>query len=185
MWTLSLSLLCWTHAGLLISAQPEEADTPSSVPTPISFEPTPVYYYNPPNSNINYYAPRRQEEESPATYFGPAIGIALVFTFIFVHYWRKHRNDEENEALFLDEEEFLPEELSIEGGGRGSTAVRREVALTNLDNYNVCKDNGVDEDDDDEDDDDDDDEDYLEDEDYADNNNLTTNPIRHSQSDVY
>lgn len=175
MWTLSLA--CLAHAGLLISAQSGEDNTPSSVPTPMSFEPTPVYFYNPPNSNINHYAPRHQEE-SPTTYFGPAIGVGLVFTFIFIHYWRKHRNNEENEALFLDddEEDYLAEELVIEGVGResqtggGAVGNTREIALTTFDSYKVCNDvDGVSD----------------EDEDDFSNNNTSANPICQSQTTSY
>ncbi len=80
------------------------AQTPSTVPTTYTHEPTPIYFYDPPTSYMYHFKPKKHEQ-SLLSYFGPAVGVGLVFTFVFIRYWRKHfmiGNDDE-EGLFLDE----------------------------------------------------------------------------------
>lgn len=106
--------LCWLYIlniGAIGAAQ-SDFNIPSSVPTS-SLEPTPVYYYNPPTSFV--FKPKHTEEAA-ATYFGPAIGVGLVFTCIFVYYWRKHMLGNDHDALFLDDddEEYLDEVAALE-----------------------------------------------------------------------
>jgi hypothetical protein len=76
----------------------------------LSFEPTPVYYFDPPTSFVYRFKPQKQQQ-SLLSYFGPAIGVGLVFTFIFVRYWRKHMTgDDDDDSLFLDDEDDEDEE---------------------------------------------------------------------------
>ena len=105
-----------------------------------------MYFYEPPTSFSYRVSPNHQDE---STYFGPAIAVGLVFTFVFVHFWRKHVNEEENEAMFLEDDEFLDEEEGSENitptrpQSIGGITEAGEIALASLNRQIACNDDEI------------------------------------------
>lgn len=115
-----------------VDAQLDDTNVPSAMPSTLTSQPTPIYFYDPPTS-VNFRFKPVQENKPLSLYLGSAIAFALVMTFLFVRYCRKKFVSTEDDQMYIvgddDDDEFVlsDEDLEVYGDDCKDDSLKSEI----------------------------------------------------------